>query len=55
MIDYFTISLEHLTHLKRTMLIKYRPPNSNALFNVSELVDLLSNLHKKERVLNFGS
>ena len=55
MVEHFVLSLQHMLHLKRTMIMTHRPPNSNTLFNVSDLVDFLSSMHQKERVLTFGS
>jgi len=55
MVENFSLSLEHLQHMKRTMTLLYTAPNSSTTFYVSELVELLQNMHSRERVLNFGS
>ena len=55
MVECFVVSLEHLTHLKRTMIMTFVPPNSTTLFRISELVALLQSMQQNERTLNFGT
>jgi hypothetical protein len=53
MVDQHILSLEHLEHMRRTMTSMYKPPKSSTTYYVSELVQLLKSMHKRERVLNF--
>lgn len=55
MVESFVISIEHLSHLYRTMALTYCPPGSQTWFYVETLLQMLQSMQKHQRVLSFGS